>query len=598
MLLTILAVLAVQPRFADVTAPIGLGADAIPETVARLCLVDVDGDGLPDAVIDRHRVFLNRADASGPGGRRFVEVPADRTGLDVPAAGTAAVFADLDNDGRVDAVTAEFIDAHNPKWVDHGRRTRWQRGRGDGTFEEAVLLPVPARPTIAIAVGDVNRDGRLDLWFGNTYVQYGASVEAETNDLLLSDGAEGWRRACLPEDNNPFTPERDLGGRPTFGTLIASLSELPEPVLLELSYGRRWNRLWMRLPDGGWTDVAPALRFDGDDIRHGRHPEWLKERARTDPRFDREDEPPFRANGNTFDASIGDVDNDGRFDVLVTEITHAWAGESADRSRILLAAAPTSDRSAPGPGALAPLPYELLPAARLALDRVPAPDDLPAARSWNQGDLFGTLADLDNDGWLDVLLSSGDYPDDQRLRVYRGRPAPAPLVDATSALAIDHDGSQQISLGDIDGDGDLDVLVGQTFNRFTAEQREGRSPHPKLLLNEASMSNRALELRLEGDGRRVNRQGIGAIVRATLPDGTARIAQMVGPGGHAGKQNDAVIHIGLGSAPSVSAIDVSWPGDAPPTVIEGPVAPGRYVVRMDGTLVDLNRAGSPEPEQP
>ena len=38
-------------RFVDVTDAVGLGAEVIPETVSRLCLADLDGDGWPDAVI-------------------------------------------------------------------------------------------------------------------------------------------------------------------------------------------------------------------------------------------------------------------------------------------------------------------------------------------------------------------------------------------------------------------------------------------------------------------------------------------------------------------------------------------------------------------
>lgn len=570
---------AAHPRFVDQTDAVGLGPDIVPATIARLCFVDLNGDTYPDAVIDRHRVFLNQADAASPVGRRFVEVPADRTGLPAPQSATVAVFADLNNDGHADAIFAENIDSKNAQWKDHGLRTRWQPGRGDGTFGAAITIDTPPRTTICIAVGDVNVDGHLDLYLGNTYVEYGAGHEAYCNDLLLSVADADpprWARFALPEDAETFSIERDLAGRPTFGAMIVNVdgSSASLPQLLELSYGRRWNRLWSRDKAGTWRDVAPTLGIDGDAIRHGRYPEWLKERGKTDPRFDREDEPPFRANGNTFDAAVGDVDNDGRFDLLITEITHEWAGESADRTRLLFQERGEGD--APG---------RFTQRDGYNLDRLPPPREDGKPNNWNQGDLFGDLADFNNDGLLDVVLSSGDYPDDERLRVFLQTPPPEPsLRDATKDFGIDHDGSQQISLGDVDGDGDMDILVGQTFNRLNAEQIHGRSPHLRVFINEAATDQHSLQLTLHGDGMKVNRDALGAIVRVRLASGVTLSRQLIGIGGHAGKQHAFSIHFGLGAADRVESLEVRWPDAANTTQKFEHVAAGRYQLIVGGTL--------------
>ncbi len=560
----------VQPRqFDDVTDEIGLGE---VETT-RLCFVDLNRDGYSDLVVDRHRVFLNVAAEPGQGaaGRRFVELAAEEAGLPAPVDGGPVVFADLDNDGIVDALVTRAVDRLNPDWDDHGRRTAWCKGLGDGRFwpEQPLEAASPAT-TSAVSITDWNLDGRLDLYLGNWYQHYGETYEGFANELLLQQ-AEGWKRVD-PVESGIQTRQDDSDGRPTYGVLAARLAALPgepgRPDLIDLNYGRRWNRLWTWLPaEQRLLDIAPLTGFDGDEIRHGRYPDWLKERAKTDTRFQREDETPFRANGNTFDAAVGDVDNDGDFDILVTEITHGWAGESSDRSRILFSRLVDAGR----------LDFETRPG--FSLDRLP-----PEQHNWNQGDLFGALLDYDQDGFLDVVVSSGDYPDNQRLRIYHNN-AGRELVELTAELGVDHDGSLQVSLGDVDGDGALDIAVGQSFFRYTAEMKEGRQPRMKLLLNRAA-NGRSLSVRLEGDPRTgVNRDAIGAIVEIEVGE-RRQVRQLAPIGGHSGKQNDLLVHFGLANAESVERLIVRWPGAVEPTVLTD-VKAGYYRLRQGGDLTEL-----------
>jgi hypothetical protein len=586
-----------EASFVDVTETVGLGPDVIPETVARVCLADLDGDGWPDAVIDRHRVFLNRPDDDSPIGRRFVEVTAEEAVLPEPERGTLTVFADLDNDGRLDAIMAEYIDSNNEKWDDHGRRTRWRRGRGDGTFADALQFPsaTPAT-TCAVAVGDVDRDGRLDLWLGNWYTEYGASYEGYRNELLMpvfsphpGIRTRDWLCLRLPreddapsadegeeaaEEDDAFDEERDAAGRPTYGAMIAQLDGRGWSELLELNYGRRWNRCWQWKQDRNgegtvawWKNIGGECGLDGDDIRHGRYPDWAIERmAQRDPPIELEPEKPFRSNGNTFDCSVGDIDNDGDFDIFLAEITHGWAGESSDRSRFLV-----NRRKEHGE-----IRFEYDP--RLCVDRIPE-----GVNNWNQGDLFCELADLNHDTRLDLIISSGDYPDDQRLRIFLQQ-EDGTFADSTKARGLDHDGSQQVSVGDVDGDGDLDILVGQTFFRYSAEQKAGRSPHPRLFINEATGPRKSITLRLKGDGKTVATDALGAIVRARLTDGTMMSRQLIGIGGHAGKQRDFLVHFGLGEATQVEELIVQWPDRAGTVQRFEQVKAGRYTLTFGGEL--------------
>ena len=72
-----------------------------------------------------------------------------------------------------------------------------------------------------------------------------------------------------------------------------------------------------------------------------------------------------------------------------------------------------------------------------------------AVERWNQGDLYAGWLDADNDGRLDLLLASGDYPDAQLLRLFR-QVAGGDLRDETAAAGLRWDNCTQPSLADYD----------------------------------------------------------------------------------------------------------------------------------------------------
>jgi len=566
-----------QLRFVDTTAKVGLEDADAPISASHVCAADLDGDGLDDLIVGRTRVFMNTATEEGA--RVFAEV--EGTGLPEYRRGDIVVFADIDSDGNADAIIGRSLDIHAENYTPPAEGTpqglAWLAGNGDGTFGDPIgefieISSATDGTTASVAVGDLNLDGRLDIVLGQWYTRYGSGYEGYANDFLLQLASGEFERVPLPIDEVEFAPDVDGGGRPTYGVLVAHVlgDGAPGnwPQVLELNYGRRWNRLWVRGDDGKWTDEAPRAKLDGDAIRHGRHPDWLKERAKTDPRFDRPDEPPFRANGNTFDAAIGDVDGDGGFDMLLAEITHGWAGESSDPSRVLLR------RN----GVAGPL---FVQQDSLSLDRAPTDTTI---RSWNQGDIYGALADFDLDGRMDVLVCSSDYPDNQRLRIWRQQDDGS-LVDITSWVGIDHIGAGQPALLDFDSDGDLDIAVGQGFNRLPATQRAGRTPRLRVFENKAvdTMDRKSIVLRLEGDPRHgVNSDALGAVVRIrAVIDGerTTRVAQVVGAGGHQGKQGTLALHLPVGEA-GAESIEITWPDQAGTTTVLHDIPPGDVAVRF------------------
>lgn len=632
----------------DATVPAGIGG----QSLSLLKFADLNGDRRPDAIFlppskqgTLPRIFLNRSEKSDNKISFRLEAQIE---TNLPSLRTAdtLVFADLNNDGINDAVLARYNDIYQEDYAppeSEPKRSAWFPGKGDGSFGDArVFDAAPMVTTRAIAIGDVNLDGLLDCLFGNWYQRYFSGYEAFSNDLLLqyrtTNGIPAFVRWPFPQETSPTDFHDDLGGRPTYGVAITRFND-GLPMLLELNYGRRWNRLYQMTHRGplkevpsdeekrpspldpkdsdAWADhlvrqlagkdIARIAQVDGDAIRHGRHPKWPSEHADAHPRSQRPDEPPFRANGNTFDCAIGDIDNDGDFDLFVSTIIHSWAGESSDRSRFLV-------NQLKETGQLRFLSFE-----HLSVDRIPdlPPPGVPLSRentSYNQGDIFAELADLNHDGRLDLVLCSSDYPDpppfDERLRIYFQQ-TDGRFLDVTQELGIDHVGSGMPSLADVDLDGDLDLLVGQSFNRLTKEQRckaalesgalppnsnETSPPEPRarLYINESSEGRASIVLHLEGDpANGVSTSAIGAIVRLSAdtdgnpetPD-SIQSRQLLGPNGHSGKQNDTAIHFGLGEATHASKVEIQWPGeDQTPTVLET-LRPGRYVVNQ----------GAPDPQ--
>lgn len=588
------------------------------------------GGGKPD----RYRVFLNSTAPGEP--LAFDEVTT--TNLPTPRDGDGLVFADFDNDGKADALFTRYLDINNAKYAEPDadpKNTAILPGKGDGTFGPAQVLDgVPRATTAAVAVADVDFDGRLDIFLGNWYWNYGDDLRAFPSVLLTqsSEAAPGkfefrvsvppwigpgsWSGGDKLAEEPKYDPETADIHRPLYGAVIAKLGDFTKAAvpnsgvqdiggprgdtgILCLAYGRRANMLWGPYNDMShvqrqrWVDLAPAMGLDGDAIRHGEYPDWLKERAKTDPRFDRQTEKPFRAHGNTFDGAVGDIDNDGDWDLFIAEITHAWAGESSDRSRFLV-----NKRAETGE-----LKFEYDP--RLCVDRIP-PADAPEdqQRKWNQGDLFCDLADLDNDGRLDLILASGDYPDpppfDERLRVFHQRPD-GTFEDVTQQWGIDHVGAAQISLCDIDLDGDVDILVGQSFTRFTPEMIEAtkarqNSPGPvaKLYINQTIEQRKAAGLKpngytfiITGDpAKKVTRDALGTVVRLTATVNGKAITQqrqLIGIGGCAGRENAFQLHIalpeGATEADSIEVFDPK-PGVMPATGTKLVSIPPPGVVRI------------------
>jgi hypothetical protein len=115
--------------------------------------------------------------------------------------------------------------------------------------------------------------------------------------------------------------------------------------------------------------------------------------------------------------------------------------------------------------------------------------------------------------------------------------------------------SRGLAAGDVDNDGNLDLLV--THNGQTAD----------LLRNEGGTGNNALLVRLVG--KKSNRDGIGARLRLTAAGKTQ--VREVKAGSSYLSQNDLRAHFGVGRATRIDRLEVRWPAGGTDVIPDVPV---------------------------
>lgn len=558
-----------EPLFENVTAAIGL--NGVP---AKDCiLADLDGDGFWDLILDRRHCYLSRADAKAPGGRRFIAH--DDTGIDFPKVNKVPLdangapdrakareiefvpqylyFADVDNDGDTDAIAGvhsdwQRLDAQQQQWIDvaeadpgvrsavwlNDGRGRFARGPASGFSSKDA-----AGPAMALAMVDFDRDGNLDLYEGREYRRYGELFGCGVDRLFRGDGKGGFAdvtgQAGLLTVPQPGT---DRSSRPSYGVTTGDLDGDGHTDLLQMAYGRQWNYQWRNRGDGTFEEVGKQTGFAGDDVTDGRYPDWVR----------RPPEQPFRANGNTFDCAVADYDNDGDLDCFLGEIQHEWAGPSSDPSSLLINLGKEQGHR---------------------FRRVPIGELLPArsfrGAHWNHGDMHVAFLDYDLDGLQDLLIASGDYPDGQFVRLYRQR-SDHGFDEVTGQAGFDWEGAGGVSIGDVDRDGDPDVVVGRSFARLDQPHRDRymhgiRVNEVGVFLNRAGerSGNHWLNVRLVGKGGGgANRAGIGAWIRVTC-GGVTQLRELRAGAGLSNHEDPPEACFGLGKAAKVDRITVRWP---------------------------------------
>ncbi|HVS66786.1 MAG TPA: CRTAC1 family protein [Thermoanaerobaculia bacterium] len=474
----------------------------------------------------RDRLYRNELAASVAGGSRrlrFTDVTAS-SGIDARGYGMGVAVGDIDNDGWSDLYVTNA-----------GPNQMW-RNNGDGTFTDVTAETGTEEPrwSASATFVDVDRDGWLDLYVVN-YVDF--TVEGHRLCRSLT-GAPDY---CGPLT---YRPLRDRLFRNRGDGTFEDRSSLAN-VLGELGAGL--GVAAGDFDDDGWPDLYVANDGMPNFLWMNRGDGTFENQAfAAGCALNREG----RAEAG-MGVAVGDVDGDGDEDVLVTHLALETNTLYRNQGRALFEDA--SIDSALGPP------------------------------SWPYTGFGTALADVDNDGWLDVLAVNGGVKIAPEL-ADRGDPHPLGMPNqlfrnlgsgrfedssarggsAFSALEV----SRGLATGDIDNDGDVDVVV--TNNGGPA----------RLLINEVGRERHWVGLRLvTGQGRR---DALGAWVGVHRGEAPVLWRRVRTDGSYL-SASDPRLLIGLGASPGVDAVEVRWPSGRR-EVFE--VAAGRYTTLEEG-------AGSP-----
>ncbi|MEM7200069.1 MAG: VCBS repeat-containing protein [Planctomycetota bacterium] len=401
------AVCAAQPQF-DELAKRHLPVDAGYTRAAVVC--DVDGDGDLDAVLGSdfgqpNRLYLN------DGAAVFTDVTAAQLPPILDATQSVAC-CDVDGDSDLDLLFANFR-----------QQNRLLLNDGAGVFTEGTSqLPIDTDASRAIAYGDVDGDGDHDLVVGNLGGQ---------NRLYLNNGAGVFTDATLQLPIETDATEAidcgDVDGDGDTDLVVANVGQ--NRLYVNDGSGRFVDRTPYGMPSD--TDETAALvccDVDGDtdlDVIFGNRSSQQDRLYLNDGAGTFTDVTPTQlpaAFGHTYAVTCIDADRDGDADLVFGTIT------GAQRLHLNNGAGQFSDASSA----------------------------LPQDRE----DTFAVAGgDLDGDGDDDVLC--GNLGQANRLYLSNGQAA---FVDASSSgLPADRDRSYSVACGDVDADGDIDLVFGNNF---------------------------------------------------------------------------------------------------------------------------------------
>ena len=496
-------------RFTDITAELGIefrhvngesGKKYFIEPIGSgVALFDFDNDG------DLDIYFVNGSDlprisSSLPPTNRlyrnddgvFTDIT-DKASVGDTGYGLGCCVGDFDNDGFTDL----YVTNYGPNVLYHNN--------GDGTFTDvADTAGVGGNQfSSGCAFVDVDADGYLDLYVVN-YVQF----DPDTNPECTRQGIPTY---CTPE---ALPGVADVFYR---NNGDGTFTDVSEKVGVGTANGKGLGVVCGDVDNDGDVDVFVANDTTPNFLyRNERNGVAMTEDALFAGVALSEEGRAYSGMG----ANLGDFDNDGYLDIVITNFQdqtnslyhNAQSGFFTEMSF----AKEIGERS---------LPY----------------------LAWGVD-----FIDFNNDGWLDLFVANGHLDDNiseiDPIGTY-AQPNQLFLNDRGIRFSENPDAAiaqQKVSrgtaFGDMDNDGDIDIVVSNLKDT------------PTVLRNDGDNTSQWLAVKLIGT--HCNRDAIGT--RVTIVSGGLTQMREVKSGSGYLSQNDLRLHFGLGAAVSVDMLTVRW----------------------------------------
>jgi enediyne biosynthesis protein E4 len=343
--------------FTDVTAKAGLAGSGYSMGVA---VGDYDNDGFEDLFVtglDRAVLYHNNGDGT------FTDVTA-KSGIGVSGWSTSAGFFDYDNDGELDLFVDRYLEwsfADNHWCGDpghrhychpllyHGAPSVLYHNNGDGTFTDVSVKSGISKfigRGLGVAFADYDGDGWSDIYVANDSMQ--SFLFHNNRDGTFTENAIA-AGVGYDEDGDVFAgmgvdfSDYDNDGRPDLivtdlalqkymlfrnagdGTFLSVTDSSGLARASRTSSG--WGTKWADFDNDGWKDLIAAQGHTDDEMYGSSHILTYRQK----PLLLRNDKGRMLAwPGNAGSAlaeprvgrglAIGDLDNDGALDVVVTNI--------------------------------------------------------------------------------------------------------------------------------------------------------------------------------------------------------------------------------------------------------------------------------------
>lgn len=531
--------------FQDVTKESGVdfvhvngayGQKLLPETMGGgVAVFDGDGDG------DQDLLFINSAywpwdesasDKTPPtlgfyrnDGTGHFENATAGSGLDVSLYGMGVAVGDYDNDGQSDL----YVTAVGGNRLFHNE--------GGGKFRDVTAEAGAGGDdhewSTSTTWFDMDNDGDLDLFVCN-YVRWSKEIDLEVGFKL--DGVN--RAYGQPMDfqgTNPYLFRNEGDGRFTDVTKSSGL-HAPQTVTGQ-PMAKSLGVAAVDIDGDGWMDLIVANDTVQNFLFHNQGDGTFEEiGALSGVAFD-----SYGKTRGAMGIDVARYRNDGSLGIAIGNFANEMSALFVSQNEPLL----FSDEA---------IPEGIGPASRLLLK-------------------FGLFFfDYDLDGRLDMLTANGHLEEEitkiQASQSYRqpaqlfwncgpGRkcsfvPVTAEQSGADLFQPLVGRGS---AYGDLDGDGDLDVVLTQVHGP------------PLILRNDQALDHHWIRLRLVGTTS--NRDAIGAWVELDLGDET--VARLVTPTRSYLSQSELPVTIGLGDMEQVKEVRITWPDGSKQTVADVPV---------------------------